>query len=70
MATPLRCTCISCRSVVSQPQVLVNWILLDDAPGHGLCEDCYLRIAAAAINREIALFLATRTQPASLEGQC
>lgn len=70
MAAPLRCCCIACGSVVSQPQVLGDWILLDDAPGHGLCEDCYLRIAAAAINREIALFLATAPGPAPRHGQC
>jgi hypothetical protein len=56
----LGCACIVCASTVSLPQVLDSWILLEDAPGHGLCEDCYLRLAAAAINREIALFLATR----------
>jgi hypothetical protein len=69
MPEPLRCTCIACASVVSQPQVLEDWILLDDAPGHGLCEDCYLRIAAAAINRQIASFLATRPGLAQAKGQ-
>lgn len=62
MPEPLHLACICCSATVTgPPEALETWIALEDAPGRGICEPCYTAIAARAIMRCIADFLASQT---------
>ena len=52
--------CICCPATVTGPPVALEpWIVLEDAPGWGICEPCYMAIAATAIQQRITAFVST-----------